>query len=68
MQRKKVKIPNINCGHCVNTIQSEIGELSGVVSVRADEQSKSADIAWNEPATWEQIKALLTELNYPPAE
>ncbi len=24
-------IPNISCGHCVHTIQSELSELSGVL-------------------------------------
>jgi hypothetical protein len=24
-------------------------------------------VEWHDPATWEQIKALLTEINYPPA-
>jgi len=26
-------IPNINCGHCVNSIQLEVGDLPGVESV-----------------------------------
>jgi len=30
MERKKFSIPNITCGHCVMTIQRELGELRGI--------------------------------------
>ena len=61
------RIPNINCGHCVHTIQSEVSELEGVSSVVADQQSRTATIAFEPPASEETIKALLTEINYPVA-
>jgi len=48
------------------TIQREVGELAGVKAVRADEQSKMVTVEWEEPATWDQIRALLEEINYPP--
>lgn len=60
-------IPNISCGHCVHTIQSELAELTGVKSVMADQQSKTAVIQFDTPATEDQIKALLVEINYPAA-
>jgi len=60
-------IPNISCGHCVHTIKSEVGELTGVKSVEADQTSKKATITFDAPATEEQIKTLLTEINYPVA-
>lgn len=58
-------IPNISCGHCVHTIQSEVGELAGVQSVTADQQAKKATITFDAPATEDQIKQLLAEINYP---
>ena len=67
MTTKTFKVPNISCGHCVMTIHREVGELDGVVSVKADESSKMVTVEWNEPpATWDDIKALLEEINYPP--
>jgi copper chaperone CopZ len=67
MQSKTVKVPNISCGHCVHTIQMEVGELEGVNSVMAAEDTKTVTVEWAEPPqTWENIKALLTEINYPP--
>lgn len=58
-------IPNISCGHCVHTIQSEVSELNGVKSVVANQDGKTATITFEPPATVEQIKALLAEINYP---
>ena len=59
------KIPNISCMHCVHTIQSEVGELAGVTSVKADAQTRQAVITFEPPATEDTIKALLAEINYP---
>jgi len=60
-------IPNISCGHCVHTIQSEVGELSGVKTVVANQETRTATITFDDPATVEQIKALLAGINYPVA-
>ena len=59
------QIPSINCGHCVQTIKMEVGDLDGVQSVEADSASKQATISFDEPATEELIKALLVEINFP---
>ena len=61
------KIPNISCGHCVHTIQSEVIELDGVKSVVASFDNKEAIITFEAPATEEKIKTLLAEINYPVA-
>jgi copper chaperone CopZ len=60
-------IPNISCMHCVHTIKTEVGELEGVREVVADAAGKQATITFEAPATEEQIKALLAEINYPAA-
>ena len=61
-------IPNISCGHCVHTIQMEVGDLKGVASVSANQETKQATISFDSPATEAQIKSLLAEINYPVAE
>ena len=61
------KIPNISCGHCVHTIQSEVSELAGVTSVVADMLNKQATISFDAPASEDKIKSLLAEINYPVA-
>ena len=67
MNTKTITVPAINCGHCTNTIEMEVGELAGVSSVSADVDSKQVAIEWDDPATWEEIEALLMEINFPPA-
>lgn len=62
------RIPNISCNHCVHTIQTEVMDLQGVAAVNADANSKQAVISFDAPATEDQIKALLAEINYPVAE
>lgn len=68
MTVKTVFVPNISCGHCTHTIEMEVGDIEGVQRVSADQESRRVTIEWKEPATWESISALMTEINYPPAE
>jgi copper chaperone CopZ len=49
------------------TIEREVGELTGVTSVKAEQATQIVTVNWNEPpATWEAIRSLLTEINYAP--
>ncbi|MFQ5401578.1 MAG: metal-sensing transcriptional repressor [Anaerolineae bacterium] len=66
MTSKTFNVPNISCGHCTHTIETEVGELAGVTRVKADQASKRVTVAWDAPATWEKIAAVLQEINYPP--
>ena len=65
MKTITLSVPSINCNHCVNTIQMEVGELDGVSSVQASFETKSVIIQLSPPATEENIRALLKEINYP---
>lgn len=67
MTTVKYNIPGISCGHCVQTIKMEVGELKGVQSVDASPETKQATITFGDPATEEKIKSLLTDINYPVA-
>jgi len=66
MTTKTFIVPNISCGHCTRTIETELGELPGVSRVKADAASKQVTVEWDHPAAWENIRALLIEINYPP--
>ena len=65
MESKTFSVPNISCGHCTHTVEMELSDLAGVQSVKADLDSRQVVVEWGEPATWDQIQALLTEINYP---
>jgi len=58
-------VPAISCGHCTHTIETEVGELQGVQSVKADIDTKKVVITFDAPASEEKIKSLLAEINYP---
>jgi copper chaperone len=66
MESKTFTVPNISCGHCVHTIESELTDLKGVTAVKADEQSKKVTVQWDNPASWGEIVKVLEEINYPP--
>lgn len=68
MERKVFTVDNISCGHCTNSIEMEVGEIAGVKMVEADIDSKRVMVEWESPANWDQIKSLLVEIEYPPAE
>lgn len=66
MNEKTFTVPNISCDHCVHSIKMEVGEIAGVQRVEADQESKRVTVVWNEPASWNQIRDTLVEINYPP--
>ena len=68
MSTKTFNVPNISCGHCTNTIEMEVGEMAGVISVNAEIESKKVTVEWGDPATWDGIKATLVEINFPAQE
>jgi len=43
----------------------EVGELQGVQSVKADQATKKVEITFDTPASEEDIKMLLAEIDYP---
>ncbi len=67
MENKTFSIPNISCGHCVNSIKTELNELDGISKVEGDIEGKSVEVEWDAPATEDTIKNKLGEINYPAA-
>mgnify|MGYP001583932639 CR=1 FL=1 len=67
MMTKTVSVPSISCGHCVMTIQREVGELQGVSAVKADKDTKQVTISWDPDTTdWVVIEDTMKEINFPP--
>jgi len=67
MAKETFSIPNISCGHCVMSIKNELNELDGIKLVEGDPENKSIMVEFESPATLEQIKETLKEINYPAA-
>lgn len=68
MDKKTFYIPNISCGHCVNSIKNELEELEGIAKVEGDPGTKEIAVQWESPASIESIKGILAEINYPPED
>ena len=68
MSEKTVSVPNIACGHCVNTIERELSELDGVQGVSANQESRTVAVQWDAGVTdWPEVEALLDEIGFPAA-
>ena len=67
MDSRVYQVPNISCGHCVHTIQSELRELAGVRRVDVSQEEKRVAVDFEPPATDESIRNLLGEIDYPVA-
>ena len=68
MNQVKYKIPNISCGHCVNSIQSVLNSIPGVSGAWANQETKFVEIEFDDPATEVIIKTQLESINYPVSE
>ncbi len=60
-------VPAISCAHCTHTIETELGELEGIRSVKADLATKQVSVTFEQPADEARIKAFLAEIEYPVA-
>jgi len=58
-------IPAIHCDPCLHTIEAELGELQGVEAVKASLGDKKVMVRFGQPASEEQIKSVLSEIEYP---
>jgi len=58
-------IPKIHCEHCLHTIETELTEVPGVEAVKASLGDKKVMVRFGEPASEDQIKSTLQEIDYP---
>ncbi|RPI22897.1 MAG: heavy-metal-associated domain-containing protein [Acidobacteria bacterium] len=68
MARRTVRVPNISCDHCANTIKRELRQLDGINLVEVDAKTKQLSVEWDAPARWEDVRRVLQEINYPPED
>jgi copper chaperone len=65
MEQKTFHIPNISCGHCTHTIETELKELDGIADVQSSVADKTVTVKWQAPITLDRIMDTLKEINYP---
>jgi len=65
MSSKVYNVPNISCGHCVATIERELGSVQGVQSVKGDLPSKQVTVSYDDEGVLARVEELLQEIGYP---
>ncbi len=61
-------VPNLSCKHCVMRVEQTLGQLDGVLDVRADLTSKTVVVTYQAPMTDEQLRQALADIHYPVAK
>ena len=55
MTMQTFQVPEVHCGHCVSSIETAVGALDGVDSVKVDLDTKNVTVSFDEasipPAT-----------------
>jgi copper chaperone len=68
MSSKVYNVPNISCGHCLATIERELGAVQGVESVKGDLATKQVTVSYDDEAVLARVEELLQEIGYPAAK
>lgn len=65
MEQIKLQVQGMSCGHCVNSIEGNVGELNGVKSVKVHLDNGTVDIEFDlNVVSLEEIKSEIEELGY----
>lgn len=65
VERVSLNSPDINCGHCVASVQGAVCALPGIESVTADAETKRVDVAFvPNQVSLPQITDVLAEAGY----
>ena len=59
-----LKVDGMSCNHCVNSIETNVGELAGVSAVKVDLGNKEVEVAFDNAATLAQIKETIEDQGY----
>lgn len=59
-----LKVEGMSCGHCVNSVETSVGELTGVSAVKVDLSSKEVVVEFDSAATLAKIKETIEDQGY----
>ncbi|MBI3287185.1 MAG: heavy-metal-associated domain-containing protein [Chloroflexi bacterium] len=68
MLSKTFSVPAIDCEHCVATVKREVSQIQGVARVEGDHHTQMVTVDYENESIWDQVRQLLDEIGYPPAE
>jgi len=65
MENITLNVQGMSCGHCVNAVESNVGNLDGVEQVRVHLDSGKVDVSFdNEKVTLAEIKETIDDQGY----
>jgi len=65
MEQVTLQVKGMSCGHCVKAVESNVGELTGVRSVKVNLDEGKVDITFDQSAvTLDQIKEVIDDQGY----
>lgn len=65
MEKVTLLVEGMSCGHCVKAVESSVGGLNGVASVKVDLENKKVDVEFNqEEVTVDAIKETIDDQGY----
>ncbi|MBE1554825.1 copper chaperone [Filibacter limicola] len=59
-----LKVEGMSCNHCVNSIETNVGELTGVSTVKVDLGNNEVLVEFDNAATLAQIKETIEDQGY----
>lgn len=63
--KEVLKVEGMSCNHCVNSIETSVGELEGVSSVKVDLDKADVTVEFDEAeTTLAQIKETIEDQGY----
>jgi copper chaperone CopZ len=66
MKTIELKVPNLKCMGCVNTVINNLTKINGVISVNSNLSTKTVNVEYNEiNLTVDKIAKLLETIGYP---
>ena len=60
-----LKIQNLKCGGCANTIKTRLEDLGEVDSVKVNTEENSVSFDYNNDSNVSEVRTLLSKLGYP---
>lgn len=65
MTNKTLNVQGMSCGHCVNSIEGNVGELHGVEAVKVHLQNGKVDVTFDdEKVDFKDITEVIEEQGY----
>ena len=65
MEKVTLNVEGMSCGHCVKAVETSVGSLNGVSSVKVDLDNKKVDVEFNQTdVSLDKIKETIDDQGY----